>query len=122
MKHERNGVELTPQELQKFRIGRACIAATDPKTSCFEREVSDQIRRSAPPEVRSTFGTGILIPTQAMRTALSADGAGSGSELVFTEPGPFVDVLRARSHVLKLGATALPGLRGPLGLPRQSGA
>jgi HK97 family phage major capsid protein len=57
-----------------------------------------------------------------VRTALAVDGAGSGSEIVFDEPGSFIEMLRNRMKVKELGATMLSGLRGPVAFPKQSGA
>ncbi len=45
-----------------------------------------------------------------------------GQELVFIEPGSFIDLLRPRSVVLQAGATFIPGLSGNIAFQRQIGA
>jgi len=45
-----------------------------------------------------------------------------GQELVFTEPGSFIDLLRKKAMVINLGATVLPGLQGNVAFPKQIGA
>lgn len=46
----------------------------------------------------------------------------SGQELVFTEQGTFIDLLRNKAMVIQLGATVLPGLVGNVAFPKQIGA
>jgi HK97 family phage major capsid protein len=98
----------------------------------FEREVSQTLEREV---ARSIPGYksmgGILIPTGAplrgiptfeQRTPLTAGGATTGSKIVFTEAGSFIDLLRHRAMLLRLGATVLSGLQGNVAFPKQTGA
>lgn len=57
-----------------------------------------------------------------VRAALDTATQNAAKELVFTEPGSFIELLRNRAMVMQLGATLLPGLRGDLAFPRQTGA
>lgn len=71
---------------------------------------------------------GILIPTQfqtdqerAVRT-LDSKTAGKGPEVVQDQRGDFIDLLRPRSVLARLGVTQLPGLTGgPVVFPKQTG-
>ena len=56
------------------------------------------------------------------RAAQEVQTASKGGELRFTEPGPFIEVLRNRIFVRALGARLLTGLQGDLQFPRQTGA
>lgn len=56
------------------------------------------------------------------RAALDSTTAGAAEELVFTEAGGFIELLRNRTMVMALGATVLPGLRAPISFPRQTAA
>ena len=56
------------------------------------------------------------------RGALTSGGATSGAELVFTEAGSFIDMLRNRMVTTQMGATFLPGLQGNVDFPRQTAA
>ena len=54
--------------------------------------------------------------------ALTTSGTTSGEELVFIQPGSFIEMLRNRMVTTRLGATFLPGLQGDVAFPRQTGA
>jgi HK97 family phage major capsid protein len=120
-------VDLTPDEKQRYSIGRAIMLAADGGKG-FEREVSDEIGKKLGREPRNQ--TSIFIPTgitlyggpEFKRTPLTTTGAATGSDILFTEPGSFIDMLRARAKVFMLGAQLLPGLTGPVAFPKQTGA
>ena len=56
------------------------------------------------------------------RGAQEVQTASKGGELRFTEPGPFIEILRNKIFVRQLGARLLAGLQGDLQFPRQTGA
>ncbi|HEX7958087.1 MAG TPA: phage major capsid protein, partial [Pyrinomonadaceae bacterium] len=120
-------VALTPAEKKRYSIGRAILLAAD-GGSGFEREVSDEIARTLnkkPQNNNSIFiPTGLQLgdPDQFKRTPLTTTGATTGSDILFTEPGSFIDMLRARAKVFMLGAQLLPGLTGAVAFPKQTGA
>lgn len=64
----------------------------------------------------------LLGQIDTMHAALDSGTAGAGQELMFTEAGDFIDMLRARMKVAELGATILTGLTGNVSFPRQTGA
>lgn len=131
-------VDLSAREQTEYSICRAILATVDNRP-CLEREVSDTIHD----KLRESFRNGvvgllaigparprnsILIPTTQLgeaalqgRALLDTATATKGAELKFLSEGPFIEALRARSQVLALGATVLPGLRDDVDLVRQTG-
>lgn len=63
------------------------------------------------------------LPDAIARRDLSVGTATAGGHLVATDllSGSFIDLLRARSRVMGLGATVLDGLEGNIAIPRQTG-
>lgn len=122
-----NPVDLTPEEKRQYSMARAILSALDGENS-FEREVSDEISKrigKKPRNDRAIFvPTGIALgaAAQFQRTPLTTGGASTGADILFTEPGSFIDMLRARAKVFQLGATLLPGLTGAVAFPKQTGA
>jgi HK97 family phage major capsid protein len=120
-------VDLTKEEQKRYSIGRAILLAAD-GGSGFEREVSDAISKKlgrSPQNNNSIFiPTGIPLgdPAQFKRTPLTTTGATTGADILFTQPGAFIDMLRARARVFMLGAQLLPGLTGAVAFPKQTGA
>lgn len=128
--HGKPLVELNDREKQNYSISRAIISAADGEKS-FEREISDELGKHVerPGKGRNGRGNSILIPTGValrgmtqQRTSLTSGGATTGADIVFTEAGSFIDMLRNKAKVIRLGASVLPGLRGPVAFPKQTGA
>lgn len=63
------------------------------------------------------------LPQAIARRDLNVGTATAGGNLVSTDllSGSFIDLLRARSRVMQLGATVLDGLEGNVAIPRQTG-
>lgn len=63
------------------------------------------------------------VPQAIARRDLNVGTPTAGGNLVSTDllSGSFIDLLRARSRVMQLGATVLDGLEGNLAIPRQTG-
>jgi HK97 family phage major capsid protein len=98
-----------------YSVANAIRAAAGIGDGGYEWEVSQEMKRSLSGSGIETHG-GLLIPTNT-RAGLDTKTATKGQELVFTTPGPIIEGLRARSLVLRMGATFLPGLvGGPVGL------
>lgn len=120
-------VDLTQKEKERYSIGRAILLAADGGKG-FEREVSDEIGKKlgrSPQNNNSIFvPTGLTLYTgpEFKRTPLTTTGATTGSDILFTEPGSFIDMLRAKAKVFMLGAQLLPGLTGAVAFPKQTGA
>jgi HK97 family phage major capsid protein len=140
-----NIIELTEREKKLFSIRNAILADVNQrmgiKESCFELEVSAEIEKRLA-SIASNYERkgGILVPTTIalrggaehlnrrvggrlqQRAGLDTKTTGAGKEIVFTEYGSFIDMLRNRAMVIQLGATVLPGLQGNVAFPRQIGA
>ena len=120
------------RELRSYSFQRALRNAMEVhfgKTpSGLEWEVSESYAKKLPPNVQRR--NGLIIPmrvldeveggqreTRAMGTGVATGGA----ELVHTQHGEFIDILRNRTLVLKFGAQVLSGLQGPIEWDRQTG-
>jgi len=107
-----------------YSIARAILAAAgnDWSKAGFEREVSREIARRTG---RDT--TGVFVPVEAMiprrRDYNTLTGAAGGA-LVATnlQASAFIEVLRAKSRVMQLGATIMSGLVGNVDIPRRTAA
>ena len=98
------------REMKEYSILRAmrCIANGE---SGPELEISKTLARSIGKDT-----DGFYMPTNVgARSGLDSTTATKGNELKFVTPGSFLDLLRNRAMVLKMGATFLPGLQGNLG-------
>ena len=116
-------IGLTEKQTQKFSFVKAINALANPtnrkfqEAAAFEFEVSravaDKMRQEA---------TGILIPYEVMARDLTVGTATAGGHLVATDllSGSFIDLLRNRMVLTKLGAQSLTGLVGDIAIPRQT--
>jgi HK97 family phage major capsid protein len=116
-------VELTERERKRYSFARA-IAQADPEMSSkvdagFEREVSEEVRKSLPPQVQ--YRGGLLIPTMT-RAGIDTSTTAGGDKLKFTQAGEFIELLRNAMALPKMGIRVLSGLTGPVSFPRQSAA
>lgn len=114
-------VELNAKERRQYSFARA-IAQSDPELASkvdagFEREVSDEVRRTMPNTVPSKGG--LLIPTFT-RAGIDTSTTAGGDKLKFTKAGEFIEVLRNAMALPGLGIRVLSGLTGPVSFPRQA--
>src|SRR5262252_444994 len=129
-------VTLTDGERKRYSIARAILSDANARdrdyrgeTKCFELEISEEIERKLDAPGAKKHG-GFYMPTgialsrglELERAGLDTKTATKGQELVFTEPGSFIEMLRNKAKVMLLGATVLPGLTGNVAFPRQTGA
>jgi HK97 family phage major capsid protein len=138
-------LQLTEAEQKRYIMCRGLNAKiseveTGKRTNCFELEISDEIEkrhdgkkhgglfvpwqlRVDPQQVRNAierYGAEMLTRV-GVSTALTAGTATKGSELVFTEPGPFIQFLYNRMRLKELGAETISGLQGNIAFPKQTG-
>lgn len=126
-------VELSENERKRYSFARAIAADAMPELKIdagFEREVGQEVEKKLPPEYKRKGG--VLIPStlhhrtldeaMAFRAGLDSGTATKGNELKFTQPGDFIDLLRARMKTRALGARVLSGLTGPVSFIKQTGA
>lgn len=119
-------VELTEKESRQYSISRAIMAQAEHGEGWtgFEREISDEIAAKLPSNYKSHGGAFVptTVPAFGPSAALNSGTTTAGGDLVFTERGQFIDLLRGRMQVVELGATVLSGLNGPVAFPKQTGA
>lgn len=127
-------VQLTEKEEKQYSLTRAIRSFAGDDEAGFEMEISQSIAKKLG---RETRGPGFFFPTNvrsviprgmdamtaryATRAGLS-NAATVGAETVFDVPGSFIELLRNRALVLRLGATMYPGLQGPVTFPKQVAA
>lgn len=120
-------VDLSDAEERQYSISRAINSLAERK-DCLELEVSRAIGKKLN---RDAAANGFFVPTvgpklvqrnQRANPPMDTATSNHGKELVFTERGEFIELLRARTKVLALGARFLPGLKGNVGFPKQKTA
>jgi HK97 family phage major capsid protein len=112
-------LELTEKEQKRYSLGRAvqAQASGDWRAAGFEREVSATIAKRL-----GRAAAGFYVPTDAPlfnAAVMTSTSAGKGAELVYSEYKGFVDLLRNRSVLARLGATMETGLQGTYSYVRQ---
>jgi HK97 family phage major capsid protein len=118
-------IGLTEKEVKSFSYVRAIAAALaraeGQNVSGFEVDISQEIERGIPANYKRNGG--IFVPTQTRAAVSEAlyNTSGKGSSTVFTQAGEFIDLLRAASVAVRLGARVLNGLTGPVSFPSQTG-
>jgi HK97 family phage major capsid protein len=132
----RDTFELTEREQQQYNVARGIMAMvaneefqrekTGKRENCFELEISQEIEKRC----RESHG-GLFVPysirtggfsrEMLKRAGLDSKTATKGQELVFTEPGEFIDFLYNRMRVKELGARTVSGLRENVSFPKQTG-
>jgi HK97 family phage major capsid protein len=136
-------VVLTEKEQKEYRIQRGIMTLVRNeengiRENCFELEVSEQVEKSLPSTLKRHGGLFVpyklgvdgALATQAeraigrdmaYRAGLDSKTTGSGKELVFIEPGSFIEYLYNRTLVKQFGAQTLSGLQSNISFPKQTG-
>ncbi len=116
-------VQVPKKDAERFSIMRAVKSLDsggDVKAD-FERGLSNEIAEECGRRPR-----GIYVPHGALLNGAKRDltVAGTGSNIVATnlEAGSFIEALRNRMVTISLGAQVMPGLRGDVAIPKQTGA
>ena len=109
---------LTEKEMDQFSLMRAlnAYAEKDWSKAGLEREVSLALADTLKKEAR-----GFFVPHDLLVRGMSKGEAGKGGELVATElrVDQFIDILRNKTMMAKLGMRMLGGLVGDLDLPKK---
>jgi len=117
------GLDLSVSERRGYSIVRALNAALSGnwKDAGFEREVSQEFCRQLDRDTNGFFMP-TNIPAMAQRDYVVGTPA-NGGNLVPTDllASSFIEALREKAVVTRLGATMLTGLRGNVEIPRQNG-
>ncbi len=133
-------VELSAREQREYSLVRGInmlVRNEENKTrdNCFELELSEQLAKTLPDNYKRRGG--LIVPwklgidhRKAMdaaalvgraSTTLNTTTSTKGAEVVFTEPGEFIEFLYAQMKVKALGARTLSGLQGNIAFPRMTG-
>lgn len=112
---------LNQREQNSYSLMRAIRAMVDRDWSQagYERECSEAIMKRA--GIASAANGGFYVPYEILsKRDLSAGTPSAGGYLVATDnlAGSFIDLLRNRTVVAKLGAVMLPGLVGNVTIPK----
>lgn len=117
-------IGLTEKEAKQFSLIRAINALSNPgdrraqDSAKFERECSDAYAQKL-----GRAAQGFFLPHEVQRRDLVVGTATAGGNTVATNllAGSFIDMLRNRIMVMKMGAQMLTGLTGQVAIPRQTG-
>lgn len=114
---------LQKDQPEEYNLLRALHGAASGRLDGYEAEVSQELARTA-----GRAPTGIYIPLNSLapqRRDLTATGGTGGDEggiMIATDKVGFIDALRPRLAIARLGATVLSGLTGDVSIPRQPAA
>lgn len=116
------GIELPASEKRDFFYSRALIAGTELEREMnidcgFEREIAQEARRNSP----SKNGAAAFVPI-VTRAGIDSGTSTTGGPFKSTQPGSFIELLRNKIAVARLGATYMTGLTGPVSFPKQTAA
>lgn len=115
---------MSGKEVQRYSVLRAIRALVDKdfKHAGFERECHEAILKRA--GVTEAPNNGIYVPVEVQKRDMTSAGASGSQYLVATDnlAGSFIDLLRNRALIARLGATLLPGLQGNVTIPKQTAA
>lgn len=143
-------LELTDREQKSYNLARGIMAAVEnierassglarTRENTFELEISDTIekawkaerhgglfvpwslRHAWTPELQTKYGTPGKRVGGGAGVALAAGTSTGGAELVYVEPGEFIQYLYNRMRVKELGARTIAGLRDNVAFPKQTG-
>lgn len=112
-------VELNQRERKQYSVTRAIVRAAAGQLDGFELEISQEIEKKLPQGYQRN--NGFFVP-MSTRAGLDSINSTKGPEVVFHEPGEFIELLRNASAVVQKGARVLSGLQGPVDFPKQTGA
>ncbi len=117
-------IGLTEQETRRFSFIRAINALANPnkpdaqRAAAFEYECSEAVGKKLKKD-----SDGIFIPVEVQTRDLTVGTPTAGGHTVSTDllAGSFIDMLRNRMMVQRMGATVLTDLVGDIAIPRQTG-
>ncbi|OHB71323.1 MAG: hypothetical protein A2W23_00325 [Planctomycetes bacterium RBG_16_43_13] len=114
------GIGLSDKEAREFSIVRAinALATRDFRLAPFEKECSDAVAKKFRRDPQ-----GLFIPRDVQKRDLTKGSFAGGGATVVTEllAASFIELLRSRMMVRRMGANVLGGLVGDIAIPRQTG-
>lgn len=115
---------LSKKETRNYSVLRAIKAMADSNwnAASFEKECTDAILKRA--GLTEAPNNGFYVPYEIQKRDLTAGTPSAGGYLVATDNlgTNFIDLLRNRSVLAKMGAYMLTGLVGNVTIPKQTGA
>jgi HK97 family phage major capsid protein len=116
-------IGMSRKEVARYSLCRAILAKAEGRfKGTFEHECARSVG-----ELYGRDGDNLLVPYEVMARALAVEKRAdadttTGTGLVGTElhDEAFIDVLRARTQVVPMGATVMPGLRSTVTFPKQT--
>lgn len=122
-------VGLSDKEKEQFSFLRLIRALAMPHDASVREAAGFELEACAAAAAKAgRTSRGMSIPAEVLRTALQRDlvvgTASAGGNLVSTDllASSFIDLLRNRMAMVRMGARTLTGLVGDVAIPRQSGA
>lgn len=117
-------IGMTDKEAKRFSFLRAINALANPtdrraqEAAAFEREASDAVAGKL-----GRGAQGFFVPSDVQKRDMTVGTATAGGNTVATQllAANFIDLLRNRMMVMKMGAQMLSGLTGQIAIPRQTG-
>lgn len=117
-------IGLTEKEAKQFSFMRAINAMANPtdrkaqEAAKFERECSDAFGSK-----QGRSAQGFYVPVEVQKRDLNVTTGTAGGNTVQTNllAASFIDLLRNRMQVARMGAQFLTGLTGQIAIPRQTG-
>ena len=114
-------LDMSPKEIAKYSLFRAMKAAAENDWS--EAGLELEAHRELAKRFNEKRGKrSFFVPLDIQKRDLSAVTASAGGRLVATDNMSFIDILRARSVAMRMGATSMSGLVGNVTVPTQTGA
>lgn len=117
-------IGLDKKEVKEFSFLRALNALANPRNRKMQEAAAFEFdcSRTVGEKMKREPG-GIMIPMEVMKRDLVVGTDSAGGYTVATNllAGSFIDLLRNRMMVAKMGATSLTGLVGDIAIPKQGG-
>lgn len=118
-------IGLSKNEQKSYSVLRLMRALADPTDKAAQAAAAFELEchRAVADRIGESKRGGVYLPFEVQQRDL-ATNAGGGANLVATNnlAGSFIDLLRARSRVVALGARMLSGLQGNVTIPKQTAA
>ncbi len=117
-------IGMDDKEAESFSFLRAINAMANPNNKKAQDAAGFEFEASrAVAEKMGSSPNGIYVPMDVLKRELTVGAPGTGAQLVATNllTGSFIDLMRNRMMVQRMGARVLAGLVGDIAIPRQIG-
>lgn len=115
-------LDMSPAEVKRYSLFRAMRAAAenDWSKAGLELEAHKELAKRFNDKLQGKRS--FFVPLEIQQRDLSAVTASAGGRLVATDNMSFIEILRARSVAMRMGAMSMSGLVGNVTVPTQTGA